>query len=1043
MRLFISGISTFGLLAVGMMLTHAEAPRVTHVLTYETLQLKEENQASLNAQSARYEASGLFLSPVFEAEQDFQLLGLNWHEGIPAETAATMEIRFRTQNHWGDWQALHEDEDGDAPTEGFWTYMLTDDSDAFQYRTHLSTQNSGLTPKLSNVSFDLVSGGSPAPLSRLTFNSDAKVHSRKEWGANENVRLASNFGAVAGSHGEDAEADTQLDELLDHVVTENEKGQPYWWPLEYPKSVEKIIIHHTATEKNLNHPDEVMRAIYQYHAVTRGWGDIGYNYIIAPNGEIFEGRFGGPGVVGAHARNYNTGSVGIALMGNYETSELPGPMLKSLNYLVLKIAEENKIDPTGRSVFRGQDMANIVGHRDVGRTTCPGGNTYDFLPEVRRLAGAAYRQEDAKGDWAYKEEADRDMLLLNPTEEKSVTLKIKNTGKNTWNSSTFLTVNANEDADEKVKIAKDAQKSVAKMKETSVAPGRVGTFEFKLKAQARGGFAEWSMVPVFNGTKKSDTSMPLVVFITQPELSFEIKSKEIPTLIKAGEKATLSFTLKNTGNVAWQKTGDSAVELTKGSSSSLITASGTLATLKEDRVEPGKTGTFSFSVTAPATSGNQSLKFRLKMPKANLQTPETEIKIKTSSSNEKALILSNSDFTTFAPGQEQTLWVQVQNLSSQAWKSADMGLSVSSTDGLTVSNVKMGTATLSSGLATRVYFKVKAPQNPGDYVLKITPTVKGQKMMKTPYSLSISVVKAEARASWSLEDLDYERPIRIKLNATEKLSVPLVSADEDFALFAEGKWVHTFARGESLRLTPTSTGFLATSGSNRWELKEPVTVSPKSGEDGVLSILNMERRPAWNLNLNDNQFRGNLEFRLDGPETLTINELPLESYLRGIGEESNSSPAEKIKTILVLARTYAAFYLTEAEKFPGKPYDLTDSPEDSQKYLGYGFEQRSPNVIAAVKATENKIVTYKGKIVKTPYFSQSDGTKTKSAKDVWGWTNTPYLVSVDDSMCDADKFLGHGVGLSGCGATAMAEDGKSFSEIIQYYYTGVKIEDLK
>ena len=142
------------------------------------------------------------------------------------------------------------------------------------------------------------------------------------------------------------------------------------------------------------------------------------------------------------------------------------------------------------------------------------------------------------------------------------------------------------------------------------------------------------------------------------------------------------------------------------------------------------------------------------------------------------------------------------------------------------------------------------------------------------------------------------------------------------------------------------------------------------------------------------------------------------------------------------ARTYARYYSTISEKFSGKPYHLEDSPETSQKYLGYGLEKRSPNVVKAVADTKGEVVTYKSKLVKTPYFNQSDGKATKSAKDVWGWTDTPYLVSVKDSYCAADKFLGHGVGLSGCGAKGMAEQGFKYQDILRYYYTSVDITDL-
>ena len=52
------------------------------------------------------------------------------------------------------------------------------------------------------------------------------------------------------------------------------------WPLEYPEKVSKIVIHHTGTTKDLDNPEKAIRDIYYYHVMGRGWGDIGYNYII-------------------------------------------------------------------------------------------------------------------------------------------------------------------------------------------------------------------------------------------------------------------------------------------------------------------------------------------------------------------------------------------------------------------------------------------------------------------------------------------------------------------------------------------------------------------------------------------------------------------------------------------------------------------------------------------------------------------------------------------------------------------------------------------
>ena len=218
-----------------------------------------------------------------------------------------------------------------------------------------------------------------------------------------------------------------------------------------------------------------------------------------------------------------------------------------------------------------------------------------------------------------------------------------------------------------------------------------------------------------------------------------------------------------------------------------------------------------------------------------------------------------------------------------------------------------------------------------------------------------------------------------------------------------------------------------------------IRVVPESG--GIVEIITMQRRPSWNNSLNDNKFRGIMEIRSVNNKTAYINELPLEDYMKGLAEVSNNVHPEKQKAIAILARTYARFYMdSDNRKFPGLPYDGNDDPAIFQKYLGYGVEKRSPNFVNAVGTTKNKVVTYNGKLVKTPYFNQSNG-KTLSAKEVWGWTHTPYLQSVDDPYCKGMTKKGHGVGMSGCGAEGMAKSGKTYVEIIKYYYQGVEISN--
>jgi SpoIID/LytB domain protein len=96
---------------------------------------------------------------------------------------------------------------------------------------------------------------------------------------------------------------------------------------------------------------------------------------------------------------------------------------------------------------------------------------------------------------------------------------------------------------------------------------------------------------------------------------------------------------------------------------------------------------------------------------------------------------------------------------------------------------------------------------------------------------------------------------------------------------------------------------------------------------------------------------------------------------------SNGELPAKTKTIIVAARSYALYYTDpKNRKFPGKPYDGSDDPDVFQKYLGYGYEKRSPSTVRAILETNGEVITYKGTLIKPWYFNQSDG-KTLSAKE--------------------------------------------------------------
>lgn len=160
---------------------------------------------------------------------------------------------------------------------------------------------------------------------------------------------------------------------------------------------EFVVVHHTATS-NGDTPSQsaaTVRSIYTYYVQGRGYCDHGYNFLIDRYGQIFEGRFGGVnrGVIGAHATNFNSGSVGIALIGDFSNASPPAAMQDALRRLLVWKMTVNRIDPNAPVETRGAVIDPIIGHRDAGAisgdgTACPGNAGYAILPGLRSFLRA-------------------------------------------------------------------------------------------------------------------------------------------------------------------------------------------------------------------------------------------------------------------------------------------------------------------------------------------------------------------------------------------------------------------------------------------------------------------------------------------------------------------------------------------------------------------------------------------------------------------------------------------------------------------------------
>ncbi|MCC5914947.1 MAG: N-acetylmuramoyl-L-alanine amidase [Balneolaceae bacterium] len=158
-------------------------------------------------------------------------------------------------------------------------------------------------------------------------------------------------------------------------------------------------VHHTVTANEPADPPQVVRQIWDWHVNDNGWQDIGYNFLIDHEGNIYQGRYNPwldeTDVRGAHAGNANGRSTGIGLLGQFEPGENPtvgDPASVALDALVKVISwrfTQNEIDPLGSSPILtnfsdgSRDLPHIMGHRDVTATACPGQNLYTLLPDIR------------------------------------------------------------------------------------------------------------------------------------------------------------------------------------------------------------------------------------------------------------------------------------------------------------------------------------------------------------------------------------------------------------------------------------------------------------------------------------------------------------------------------------------------------------------------------------------------------------------------------------------------------------------------------------
>ena len=186
-------------------------------------------------------------------------------------------------------------EDADETSEFYSFPIITKLSNKISFEILYNHEKIHDIENLTLYAINTLPEGKKLAFSPLETIADPMVISRAQWGADETLRYANHPKQLAIKHANLVQASKPKTEkqkkaaqkLADINKFVGEKLANQFTTTEMIRTENKIVVHHTADKLDGRSDEEILRAIYAYHAVTRGWGDIGYNYIVGQNGRIY------------------------------------------------------------------------------------------------------------------------------------------------------------------------------------------------------------------------------------------------------------------------------------------------------------------------------------------------------------------------------------------------------------------------------------------------------------------------------------------------------------------------------------------------------------------------------------------------------------------------------------------------------------------------------------------------------------------------------------------------------------------------------------
>ncbi len=820
--------------------------------------------------------------------------------------------------------------------------------------------------------------------------------------------------------------------------------------------VERIVIHDTgcpaASPKcNGNAADarDIIQSIYRNHAQVRGWGDIGYHYIIDRQGNIYEAKFGGNGTRGAHVydsktcRNFNVGTVGISLLGNYGAAEVPTAAFDSLSRLVGWLSAVNGIDASAMAKttpvwanprINGKCDISYGGYSEthtgpvvIGHDGLEAGNPDPGTLDRVRLRVEAKKWQDIYASYLYTMRNEKRVVKIDGGVIQGVADDI----------SALASAQSMQ-----VRVLNENQFSLFPEQNKTMLPD--GTL---VKSRSRN-----DIFLIEGGKRRYITSAKLfqklgyslakVGVVSDRELLGYAKGETI-----AFQDGTLLMSEKDKKIYLVKEGGKRYIISSKAFSQNKFKQKDVIAVPEYELEAYPSTGIVGLpegmivSSSAKASAPNYVI-----ADGGKKKIPSWDMFKRWGFSVKKISVISKKDLDLYPDKgelpypdgalirQEGRPEIYAVYKGKKHWITAYE----------TLQKLKFNparTAVLGAS-EFNAYAQGGNIVVPADWT-----TIKaGKSLVSAPLQIAVApqpaptaspAVQQSAPLSQLAQGQNAAHSMRIALFNTGENDVVMVTADGAFTVKAGVGGEKEYAAGETATVS--------------WGASRDTKFVPK-GVGTIFTVKSYELL-NWNKTVNFNMFRGALELRYSpkSKKVWMVNDISLDDYIAGLGEALETDNPEYQKAFAIASRSYALFHLLRGGKYGSDEIFHLNNTSSDQVYKGYSWEKYAPKLAGAARATAGEVMKYSGNVVRAVYSSDSGGV-TRNACTYFGKEFcTPDYGYLAGNVKDPEGTIrrdasvqsaSHGVGMSATGARRLAELGKTSKEILAYYYLGVSIEKI-